>query len=90
VVKEVPPNSVVVGVPGRITHRDGRRVPEGIDLNMTDLPDPVAKAIQCIVERLQSLEDEVGRLRREPGPARAHAPEANALPLPAATKFGPR
>src|SRR3990170_671203 len=34
VVKEVPPNSVVVGVPGRITHRDGRRVPEAIDLNM--------------------------------------------------------
>ncbi len=89
VVKEVPPNSVVVGVPGRITHRDGRRVPEGIDLNMTDLPDPVAKAIQCMVERLQALEDEVARLRRELDPAHAHAPEATTLPLPAATKFGP-
>ena len=44
VVKEVPPNSVVVGIPGRVTHKDGRRVPEGIDLNMTDLPDPVARA----------------------------------------------
>ena len=65
VVKEVPPNSVVVGVPGRVTHRDGRRVPEGIDLNMTDLPDPVARAIQCVLERLQSLEDEVARLKRE-------------------------
>ena len=73
VVKEVPPNSVVVGVPGRITHRDGRRVPEAIDLNMTDLPDPIAKAIQCMVDRLQALEDELARLKRELDRAQAQA-----------------
>jgi len=84
VVKEVPPNSVVVGVPGRVTHRDGRRVPEGIDLNMTDLPDPVARAMQCVLERLQAMEDEVARLRREPD--RAEARLAASLDVPAGPK----
>lgn len=64
VVREVPPNSVVVGVPGRVTYRDGQRVPGEIDLNQTDLPDPIAKAIEQLVERLRLLEAEVETLRR--------------------------
>jgi serine O-acetyltransferase len=64
VVREVPPNSVVVGVPGRVTHRDGQRVSGQIDLNQTDLPDPVAKAIEQLVERIRSLEAEVETLRK--------------------------
>lgn len=63
VVKEVPPNSVVVGVPGRVIYRDGRKVMTPIDLNMVDLPDPVAQAIQGVVERLTELEQEVASLR---------------------------
>jgi serine O-acetyltransferase len=64
VVREVPPNSVVVGVPGRITHKDGQRVTEGIDLNQTDLPDPVARAIEQLLERIRTLEGEVETLRK--------------------------
>ena len=63
VVREVPPNSVVVGVPGRVTYRDGRRV-SGIDLDQTDLPDPMAKAIEQLMERLRTLEAEVEHLRK--------------------------
>jgi serine O-acetyltransferase len=63
VVRDVPPNSVVVGVPGRITYRDGQRVP-GIDMNQTDLPDPVAKAIEHLLDRIRSLESEVEALRK--------------------------
>jgi serine O-acetyltransferase len=63
VVREVPPNSVVVGVPGRITHRDGQRVAGQIDLNQTDLPDPVARALEQLTERVQALEAEVESLR---------------------------
>ncbi len=81
VVKEVPPNSVVVGVPGRVTHKDGRRVHEGIDLNMTDLPDPVARALQCVLERLQTMEDEVARLKRELDRAQAHSGLRDSIPL---------
>ena len=65
VVKEVPPNSLVVGVPGQVTYRDGQRVPQAIDLEMTDLPNPAAKAIKCILERLEELEKEVETLRKE-------------------------
>ena len=64
VVREVPPNSVVVGVPGRITHKDGQRVTEEIDLNQTDLPDPVARAIEGLLERIRTLEGEVETLRK--------------------------
>ncbi|HXG05026.1 MAG TPA: serine O-acetyltransferase [Candidatus Binatia bacterium] len=63
VVREVPPNSVVVGVPGRVTYRDGRRV-SGIDLDQTDLPDPMAKAMEQLMERLRTLEAEVEHLRK--------------------------
>ncbi|MBI4590116.1 MAG: serine O-acetyltransferase [Candidatus Rokubacteria bacterium] len=63
VVREVPPNSVVVGVPGRVTFKDGQRVPGEIDLNQTDLPDPLAKAIEQLLERIQHLESEVQALR---------------------------
>ena len=65
VVREVPPNSVVVGVPGRVTHRDGRRVEGQIDLNQTDLPDPVARAIEQLLERIRLLEGQVAALRQD-------------------------
>jgi len=64
VVREVPPNSVVVGVPGRVTYRDGQRV-DGIDLNQTDLPDPVAKMLEQVVDRVRELEGEVEALRKQ-------------------------
>jgi serine O-acetyltransferase len=64
VVREVPPNSVVVGVPGRVTHRDGQRVTHGIDLNQADLPDPVARAIEQLMERIRSLEADLEALRK--------------------------
>jgi serine O-acetyltransferase len=64
VVREVPPNSVVVGVPGRVTYRDGQRVAGGIDLDQTDLPDPVSKAIEQLIDRIRALEGEVETLRK--------------------------
>ncbi|HXU90176.1 MAG TPA: serine O-acetyltransferase [Methylomirabilota bacterium] len=63
VVREVPPNCVVVGVPGRVTYKDGQRVGD-IDLNQTDLPDPVTKALEQLVERIRTLEAEVETLRK--------------------------
>ena len=65
VVREVPTNSVVVGVPGRVTYRDGQRVAGEIDLDQTDLPDPVSKAIEQLVERIRSLESELETLRKK-------------------------
>jgi len=64
VVREVPANSVVVGVPGRVTYRDGRRVEGGIDLNQTDLPDPLARTLEQMVDRIHLLEDEIESLKK--------------------------
>jgi serine O-acetyltransferase len=65
VVHEVPPNSVVVGVPGKVTYRDGKKVVRDIDLEQHDLPDPVTQAFECILDRVRHLEREVGDLTRE-------------------------
>ena len=67
VVRDVPPNSVVVGVPGKVIYRDGQRVLEGIDLEHADLPDPMAKAMEQVLDRLHALEREVVTLRRAVG-----------------------
>jgi serine O-acetyltransferase len=64
VVRDVPPNSVVVGVPGRVTYKDGQRVTDEVDLNQTDLPDPVARAIDQLVERIRGLEADVETLKK--------------------------
>ncbi len=63
VVRDVPPNAVVVGVPGRVTSKDGQRV-TGIDMNMTDLPDPVSRAIEQLVDRIRGLEADLDSLRK--------------------------
>jgi len=64
VVAEVPPNSVVVGVPGKVIYRDGKRVALQVDLEHADLPDPLTKAIEQMLDRIHALESEVQRLRR--------------------------
>ncbi len=56
VLKDVPPNSTVVGIPGRVVVRNGVKVKK--DLNHTDLPDPIA-------DRLKELEAEIEKLRNE-------------------------
>lgn len=64
VVREVPPNSVVVGVPGRVTYKDGQKVADEVDMNQTDLPDPVSRAIDQLLERIRGLEGEIETLRK--------------------------
>ena len=58
VVKDVPPNSVVVGVPGKIISREGSKVTT-IDLAHGDLPDPLAITISTLNSRLEFLESKI-------------------------------
>jgi serine O-acetyltransferase len=74
VVRDVPPNAVVVGVPGRVTFKDGQRV-GGIDMNMTDLPDPVSRAIEQLVEKIRGLEADLDTLRKQVDPDGIHHKE---------------
>jgi serine O-acetyltransferase len=64
VVSDVPPDSVVVGVPGKVIYRDGKRVGSAIDLEHTDLPDPVFKAIEQLLDRVHGLEAEVELVKK--------------------------
>lgn len=54
VLKQVPPNSTVVGVPGRIVKLDNIRIPR-YDLNQVDLPDPLELELQELHEENQQL-----------------------------------
>ena len=58
VIKDVPPCCTVVGIPGRIIQSKGTQIQNrhGIDLDHHLIPDPVGKAISCLMERLDELE----------------------------------
>jgi serine O-acetyltransferase len=60
VVADVPPNCTVVGVPGRVVVREGRRV-DAIDLHHEDLPDPVVEMYRTLQRRMDRLEARVAR-----------------------------
>jgi len=55
VIKDVPPNSTVVGVPGRITKQDGKK----IDVSMDHIHtlDPVMQQIEELSKKIQHLEE---------------------------------
>ncbi len=63
VLKSVPPNCTVVGVPGRVVVRDGQRVGED-PLRHDQLPDPVAEMLGHLQERIGELEGRLCRLER--------------------------
>ena len=62
VLQDVPEYSTVIGVPGRVVF-------SGISSEMEDddgpesFPDPVARAIECMLDRLPEMEKEIRRLK---------------------------
>ena len=54
VLKDVPPNSTVVGVPGRVTRQDGKRLDNMLD--HVHVLDPFKQAVEELEERLARLE----------------------------------
>ncbi len=56
VVTEVPANRTVVGIPGRIVRSEGGRSPDGFDLDHHLVPDPVGRALACLLDRVEELE----------------------------------
>ncbi len=61
VLKEVPPNSTVVGVPGRVVKRDNVRVPRA-DLDHVHLPDPVMNEIDRLKQENSKLNERLEEL----------------------------
>jgi len=54
VIKDVPPNSTVVGVPGRITKQDGKKI--DISLDHIHILDPIMQNIEELQKRIEKLE----------------------------------
>ena len=74
VVKSVPPNSVVVGVPGQIVRRvHPHLASDAPDLNHTTLPDVVGLSLAQLLERVEVLETRLdGHATTQP---HVHAPQ---------------
>lgn len=82
VVKSVPPNSTVVGVPAKIVQRIGVTA---IDLHHEELPDPVVNAFIDLCHSLSEMEYRMEEIEKRlgmkhekipiPEPARAKVPE---------------
>ncbi len=71
VLEEVPPNSTVVGVPGRVVKRNNVSLPRE-DMNQVDLPDPVKDDIASlqnadsqIINRLIDMEAKLHRMEEQ-------------------------
>ncbi len=54
VLSSAPPNSTVVGIPARVVYFNGEKIPT-INLNHSDMPDPVAEALSRLQEQIDQL-----------------------------------
>ena len=78
VLQHVPEYSTVIGVPGRVVFSGAAPTQDGAD-GEEPFPDPVARAIECMLERLPQMEKEIRELKKnlknekksEPGPVPA-------------------
>ena len=63
VLKEVPPNCTVVGIPGQIVRQAGQKI--AADLDQVDLPDPVAVELESLRRHVIALEKKVKELEAQ-------------------------
>jgi serine O-acetyltransferase len=57
VLRDVPSNATVVGVPGHITRQDGRKV-DGMD-HLSHSSDPLMQHMKELIKRIKTLEDQL-------------------------------
>ena len=71
VLSEVPPHSTVVGIPGRVVYRFGKKIDACEDvvdpdnLAHNDLPDPVEEMLRCLQQHLNRLDEKVNRIEKK-------------------------
>ncbi|HHU91908.1 MAG TPA: serine O-acetyltransferase [Halanaerobiaceae bacterium] len=64
VLRDVPENSTVVGIPGRIIQRKDEQPTPETQLSHTELPDPIGEALREAHQKLKEIEE---RCRRHHG-----------------------
>lgn len=62
VLKDVPEHSTVVGIPGKVVIRNGKRVQQ--DLDHRNLPDPDAIRFKKLEEEIFRLKDELEQMKK--------------------------
>ena len=65
VVKDVPANATVVGVPARMVAKDGKPIRVVPDRPQVEMPDPTSDAIASLQRRLEQLERRLAELERD-------------------------
>jgi serine O-acetyltransferase len=63
VIRDVPPNSTVVGVPGRVAKTKDRRF-HGINLDYTHLPDPLTERLEALQHEIDQIEHHLKEHRK--------------------------
>jgi len=77
VLRDVPSDCTVVGVPGRIVYRSGVRI---APLEHSNLPDSEAEVIRALVDRIESLEQQIQNLQGLHSPAKTPVLSGNLAP----------
>ncbi|MBI5426915.1 MAG: serine O-acetyltransferase [Nitrospinae bacterium] len=81
VLQHVPEYSTVIGVPGRVVF-SGVSAREETDDGQATFPDPVARAIECMLERLPQMEKEIRALKDALNLGEKKDPAAPQSPVP--------
>ncbi len=64
-VRSVPANTTIVGIPGRVVMSHGQRLTAEEELQHGHLPDPEAQAIKCLGDRIRELEQKIDELAKK-------------------------
>ena len=65
VVEDVPPNTTVVGIPGKVVYAKPQKTAPSVNLEHGNLPDPTSEAIRCLLDMIHDLQREVRELKEE-------------------------
>ena len=80
VLQDVPEYSTVIGVPGRVVF-SGISSDHEDDDGEESFPDPVARAIECMLDRLPQMEREIRQLKAALGVGSEKSQGENPVPL---------
>ncbi len=73
VVRDVAPDTTVVGVPARVVLQSGKPLTSAASQTLVDMPDPTGAIIQQLAERIELLEKKLAEIGLPTQPARAPA-----------------
>lgn len=67
VLQEIPPNSTVVGIPGKVVRIQGKKVNPCVELDQIKLPDPIKMEICRLKGSINELEEQIKVLQDKLG-----------------------